>query len=68
MTIKEAVEYYNEVNDKIKDIHNILNPILKQDTGPLYQYHIDSKDMSKIVVYLNNYIKILENTLEKEIK
>lgn len=68
MTFKDAVEYYNEINNKINDIHNTLSPILKQDTGPLGQYHIDSKDMANIITYLNNYIKILKSKLEEEIK
>lgn len=68
MTFKDAAEYYNEINNKINDIHNTLNPILKQDTGPLGQYHIGSKDMANIIIYLNNYIKILKSKLEEEIK
>ena len=68
MTFRDAAEYCENINNTIEDIYNILKPILHQDTGPLRQYHIDSKDMLKIVVHLNNYIKALESRLDEEIK
>ena len=66
MTIKDAVEYYNMINDKIQDVKNTMEPILSQDTGPLKVYHISPSDMAKITTYLNNYIKMLEDKLEED--
>ena len=66
MTIKDAVEYYNMINDKIQDVKNTMEPILSQDTGPLKLYHISLSDMAKITTYLSNYIKMLEDKLEED--
>ena len=68
MTIREAVEHYNIINNMINEIKDTLAPILKQDTGPLGDYRINSTDMAKITTYLNNYIKILEDKLEDDFK
>lgn len=68
MTFRDAAEYYENINTTIEDIHNTLKPILRQDTGPLEQYYIGLSDMRKIVVYLNKYIRILEEKLDEEIK
>ena len=68
MTIREAVEHYNIINNMINEIKDTLAPILKQDTGPLGDYRINSTDMAKITTYLSNYIKILEDRLEDDFK
>ena len=68
MTIREAVEHYNIINNMINEIKDTLAPILKQDTGPLGDYRINSTDMTKITTYLSNYIKILEDKLEDDFK
>lgn len=66
MTIKDAVELYNSINDKINDIKEMLGHILKQDKGPLNECTINTRDMQKITMYLSNYIKHLEDSLNKE--
>ena len=68
MTIREAVEHYNIINNMINEIKDTLAPILKQDTGTLGDYRINSTDMTKITTYLSNYIKILEDKLEDDFK
>lgn len=68
MTFRDAAEYCENINITIEDIHNTLKPILRQDTGPLEEYSIGLSDMRKIVVYLNKYIRILEDKLNEEIK
>ena len=68
MTIRDAVEYYNMINDNIQDIKNTLSSILKQDRGPLGDYKVSSTDMAKITTYLSNYIKMLEDKLEDDFK
>jgi len=68
MTIKDAVELYNGINDKITDIKNTLGPILKAPIiDPLGNYYkINQTDMVKITNYLTQYIKVLEQKLEEE--
>ena len=68
MTIKEAVEHYNIINNMINEIKDTLAPILKQDNGPLGDYKINSTDMAKITNYLMNYVKLLESKLEDDFK
>lgn len=68
MTFKEAVEYYQDIEDEIDSIRNTVGPILKQDNGPLGEYHISTKDIAQITVFLNNYIRTLEDKLDEEIK
>ena len=68
MTIKDAVELYNGINDKIMDIRNTLEPILKTSVvDPLGNYYkINQTDMIKITNYLTQYIKVLEQKLEED--
>ena len=66
MTIREAVEHYNTINDMINEIRNTITPVLKQELGPLGDYRINSTDMAKIANYLMNYIKLLESKLDED--
>ena len=68
MTIREAVEHYNTINDMINEIKDTITPILKQEFGPLGDYRISSTDMAKITNYLMNYIKLLESKLDNDFK
>ena len=68
MTIKEAVEYYNSINDEIIDIKEILKGIFEKDLDPLGGFRIRATDMDKIVLYLTEYIKVLEQKLQEEFK
>ena len=68
MTIREAVEHYNTINDMINEIRNTITPILKQELGPLGDYRINSTDMAKITNYLMNYVKLLESKLDDDFK
>ena len=68
MTIREAVEHYNIINDIINEIKDTITPILKQELGPLGDYRINSTDMAKITNYLMNYVKLLESKLDDDFK
>ena len=68
MTIREAVEHYNTINDMINEIKDTITPILKQELGPLGDYRINSTDMAKITNYLMNYVKLLESKLDNDFK
>lgn len=68
MTIREAVEHYNTINDMINEIKDTITPILKQELGPLGDYKINSTDMAKITNYLMNYVKLLESKLDDDFK
>ena len=68
MTIKEAVEQYNEVQDKIKDIKTTIKDIYSHNyiKSPLGDYQLSPEEMKYIAKYLQEYIEMLENILEKE--
>ena len=68
MTIREAVEHYNIINNIINEIKDTITPILKQELGPLGDYKINSTDMAKITNYLMNYVKLLESKLDDDFK
>ena len=68
MTIREAVEHYNIINNIINEIKDTITPILKQELGPLGDYRINSTDMAKITNYLMNYVKLLESKLDEDFK
>lgn len=68
MTIREAVEHYNIINNIINEIKDTITPILKQELGPLGDYRINSTDMAKIANYLMNYVKLLESKLDDDFK
>ena len=68
MTIREAVEHYNIINDMINEIKDTITSILKQELGPLGDYTINSTNMAKITNYLINYIKLLESKLDDDFK
>ena len=68
MTIREAVEKYQYINDEIVNVKNFIKSIFAQDTGPLKQYHLNESEMTRIAFYMERYIDQLENELDKELE
>lgn len=72
MTIKEAVEYYNDVQEQIKNIHKVIDTLVHSiwncERNPMYYCEIDIETARKILTFLDDYIKYIENKLNKEFK
>lgn len=75
MTIKEAAELYFNGRDRINSILELEKEILKTQqrpyTGdPIQQekYCLRQEQIGQIFTYLDEYVKIIENKLEKEFK
>ena len=65
MTIKEAWELYNQVDNKLKKIINVASRINKRHQdggagGPFGEYIIYPDEMSQIMELLEEYYKIVE--------
>ena len=65
MTIKEAVELYNDIEIKITEVKLTMSNIMKRDKDILNCYNVYPSEMEKIAKYLEEYIGILQNTLEQ---
>ena len=66
MTIREAVELYNGIQDKISTIRNIIRGIANRQLDPMGYYSVHRTEMEDIVVYLKEYSEKLEKMLDKE--
>lgn len=70
MTIKEAVEYYNNVQDQIKSIQRIMNELMSsvrnRERNPMYYCEIDVETVRETLTFLDDYIKYIEDKLNKE--
>ena len=64
MTIREAVEIYNETNQKIKEVNNIVNAIYKLNEKGIKEY--EGIDLYKVKKYLNNYMAVLQYDLDQD--
>lgn len=72
MTIKEAVEYYNDVQGQIKSIQRVMtelmNSVRNREKNPMYYCEIDVETVRETLTFLDDYIKYIENKLNKEFK
>ena len=72
MTIKEAVEYYNDVQDQIKSIQRIMNELMNsirnREKNPMYYCEIDVETVRETLTFLDDYIKYIADKLNKEFK
>ena len=70
MTIKEAVEYYNDVQDQIKSIQRVMNELMNsvrnRERNPTYYCEIDVETVRETLTFLDDYIKYIEDKLNKE--
>ena len=72
MTIKEAVEKYNESIEKITKIKHLTKSIVEQKFStfrdPFGTFRFSESEVDLIVAYLNDYTKVLEEALNEEFK
>ena len=66
MTIKEAVELYNEIHKEINDIKSVINNITSRFRDAMGMYAVNPEELSCIVDILYKYIKMLELRLDEE--
>lgn len=70
MTIKEAVEYYNDVQDQIKSIQKVMtelmNSVRNREKNPMYYCEIDVETVRETLTFLDDYIKYIADKLNKE--
>lgn len=70
MTIKEAVEYYNDVQDQIKSIQRVMNELMNsvrnREKNPMYYCEIDVETVRETLTFLDDYIKYIADKLNKE--
>lgn len=70
MTIKEAVEYYNSIQEQIKSVHKIMNKLISsvhsREMNPLNYCELEVETVHEILNFLNDYIKHVEDKLNKE--
>ena len=64
MTIREAVEIYNETNQKIDEINGIVDVLRKLDIEGIRV--IKGLDIIKIKKHLNNYVAVLQYDLDQD--
>lgn len=70
MTIKEAVEYYNDVQEQIKSIQRVMNELMNsvrnRERNPMYYCEIDVETVRETLTFLDDYIKYIADKLNKE--
>lgn len=64
MTIRQAVEIYNETKQKISEINDIVNVLYKLKSEGITEY--EGIDLVKVRKHLNNYVAILQNDLDQD--
>jgi len=70
MTIKEAVELYTSVNDKIKNIDQVFARIQEQindnsGVSPRGYYMVEKNDLAALNGYLYDYKEMLKCQLDE---
>ena len=67
MTIKEAVELYNNTNEKITSIKKLAHYLFNPDCiDPFGDIRISEKSALEIGKYLNEYQEILHRSLDEK--
>ena len=70
MTIKEAVEYYNDVQEKIKSINKVINELIEsirnRERNPMYYCEVNVDTVHGALTFLSDYMKYVEDKLNKE--
>lgn len=69
MTIQEAVELYNDITGRIKQIHDIKKEVLESySTNPLGRnlYYINDNNANILFECLDEYVWLLRTKLQEE--